>query len=100
MRATPGLSERFGRESSVDIRKHIMQALLVTGNADKLLELARNEKDERLRRFAVRTLGVMRASKTGEALRALYASESSPGVRKEVINALFGQRNAAALVDL
>jgi len=100
MRSAPELSGLYGRESSVDIRKHIMQALLVTGNADKLLELARSEKDEQLRRFAVRNLGVMRASKTGEALRALYASERSPGVKKEVINALSGQRNAAALVDL
>jgi HEAT repeat protein len=100
MRATPELSELYGRESSVDIRKHIMQALLVTGNADKLVELANSERDEQLRRFAVRNLGVMSASKTGEALRALYASESNPEVKKEVINALFGQRNAAALVDL
>jgi HEAT repeat protein len=100
MRAAPELSGLYGRESSVDIRKHIMQALLVTGNADTLLELARSEKDEQLRRFAVRNLGVMRASRTGEALRALYVSESSPGVKQEVINALSGQRNAAALVDL
>ena len=42
----------------------------------------------------------MSASKTGEALRTLYASESSPEVKKEIINALSGQRNAAALVDL
>jgi HEAT repeat protein/outer membrane protein assembly factor BamD (BamD/ComL family) len=99
MRAAPELSELYGRESSVDIKKRIMQALLVSGNA-KLLELAKSEKDEQLRRLAVRNLGVMSASKTGEALRALYASESSPEVKLEVVNALFVQRNAAALVDL
>ena len=77
-----------------------MQALLVTGNADKLLELAKSERDEQLRRFAIRNLGVMGASKTGEALRALYASERTPEVKKEIINALAGQQNAAALVDL
>jgi HEAT repeat protein len=100
MRATTELSELYGRESSVDIRKQIMQALLVTGNADKLLELAKDERDERLRRSAVRNLGVMSASKTGEALRALYSSESSAEVKKEIINALVVQRNATALVAL
>ena len=74
MRAAPELSELYGRESSVDIKTHIMQALLVTG--------------------------AMSASKTGEALQALYASDSSAEVKKEIINALFGQRNTAALVDL
>jgi hypothetical protein len=48
----------------------------------------------------VRSLGVVGASKTGLALRALYASASSPEIKKEIVNALFGQRNAAALVDL
>jgi HEAT repeat protein len=100
MRATAELSELYGTESSADIRRRIMQALFVTGNADKLLELAKSEKDEQLRRSAVRNLGVMSGSRTGEALRALYASESSPQVKKEIINALFMQRNATALVDL
>jgi HEAT repeat protein len=100
MRATTELSELYGSESSVDIRKRIMQALFVTGNADKLLELAKSEKDEQLRRSAVRNLGVMSGSKTGEGLRALYAPESSPQVKREIINALFIQRNATALVDL
>jgi hypothetical protein len=100
MRAVPELSELYGREAPVDIKRDIMQALLVTGNADKLLELANSERDEQLRGVAVRNLGVMSANKTGEALRSLYASESSPGIRKEIINALAAQRNAAALVDL
>jgi hypothetical protein len=100
MRATTELSELYGRESSVDTRRQVMQALLVTGNADKLLELAKSERNEQLRRFAVRNLGFMSASKTGEALRALYSSESSAEVKKEIINALVVQRNATALVAL
>jgi hypothetical protein len=100
MHATTELSGLYGTEPSVDIRKRIMQALFVTGDTDKLLELAKSEKDEQLRRSAVRNLAVMSGSKTGEALRALYTSESGLLVKREIINALFIQRNATALVDL
>ena len=42
----------------------------------------------------------MNASKTGDVLRSLYTSESSPEIKKEIVNAFFVQRNAATLVEL
>jgi hypothetical protein len=68
--------------------------------ADKLLQIARTDRDAELRRAPVRNLGVMRAERTGDTLKTVYAAESDPTVKKEAINALFAQQNAEALVDI
>jgi HEAT repeat protein len=94
------LSELYQTETSIDLRKRIVQALFVGGSADKLIDLARNEKEPEVRRVAIRSLGVMGAAKTGDVLRSMYGSEMSVDERREIINALFMQQNAAALVAL
>jgi hypothetical protein len=62
--------------------------------------LAKNEKDPALRRLAINQLGVMGRSKTGTALASMYAQETDPENKKAIINALFIQGNAAALVEI
>ena len=100
MRATAELSDFYSTETSPDVKRVIIQSLFVSGASDKLLELARTEKDPQLRRTAIRNLGQMNAARTGDTLKALYAAEQDPENKKEVINALYSQRNATALVDL
>jgi hypothetical protein len=98
--ASAELSDLYLSESSVDVKKRILQAMFVSGSADKLIDLARTEKDPELRRSAIRNLGLIGGGKTGDALRSMYGSEAGADVRREIINALFLQQNAAALVDL
>jgi len=100
MGAHAELAELYQSETSVDVKKRILQAMFVGGSSDKLVDLAKNEKDPQLRKTAVRNLGLMSASKTGDALKAIYQSDTSPDVRKEAINALFLQSNGRVLVEL
>jgi hypothetical protein len=100
MHATAELSEFYATESSVELKKGIIQALFASGASDKLIDLAKNEKDDQLRRTAIRNLGVMSVIRSGDALKGLYGSESNRDVKAEIVNALFVQRNAATLVDL
>src|SRR5436190_2692059 len=100
MRATAELSEFYTSETSPELKKAIIQSLFVAGAQDKLMELAKSEKDDQLRRTAIRNLGVMPAARTGESLKALYASEQNADNKREIVNALFVQRNAATLVEL
>ena len=74
--------------------------MFVSGAADKLIELARTEKDPELRRSVIHNLGLIGGGKTGDALRSIYGSEVGADARREIINALFLQQNAAALVDM
>ena len=54
-----------------------------SGNADKLANIARTEKDATLRRSAIRDLGMMTSAKTSDMLRAIYAAETTPDFKKE-----------------
>ena len=42
----------------------------------------------------------MGSSKTADAIKAIYQSDSSPEIRKECINALFLQNNGRTMVEL
>ena len=47
----------YQKESSVDVKKQILQAMFVGGNADRLIDLAKTEQNPELRRVAVSNLG-------------------------------------------
>ena len=100
MGAHSELSDLYASETSVEVKKRILQAMFVGGNSEKMIELARTEKDPDLRRVAVRNLGLMGGSKTGDAIKAIYQSDSSPEIKREAINALFLQNNGRVLVEL
>jgi tetratricopeptide (TPR) repeat protein len=94
------LAQLYTTETAPEVKQAIIQGLFVSGNADKLFELAKNEKDAGLRRLAINQLGVMGRSKTGPALAGMYAQETDPENKKSIINALFIQGNATALVEI
>ena len=94
------LADLYTTESSVDVRKKIIQAMFIGGNAEKLAELARGEKNPELRVTAIKNLGLLGGEKTGQFLVSMYESDTNPDVRKAVINGLFLQSNAGALVNL
>jgi HEAT repeat protein len=100
MNARAELSQLYGSETAVEVKRQILQAMFVGGDSDRLIELAKGEKDPELRRVAIRNLGLMKRPGTTEALVAIYGSDQSVEVRKAVVNALFIQNNAGALVTL
>jgi tetratricopeptide (TPR) repeat protein len=100
MHASSELAQLYQTESSPEVKRQILQAMFVSGEADKLTEFARSERDPELRRNAIRNLGLMRRPGTSEALVSIYNGDSGVDVRKAVINALFLQNNATALVGL
>jgi len=100
MGAHTELEQLYATETSVDNKKRIIQAMFVGGAVDKMIELAKNEKDPVLRRAAVRNLGLMGSKRTGDAIKTIYQSDSSPEIRKECINALFLSNDGKTMVEL
>ena len=98
--AAQTLTDIYKSSNDAAVKRAIVQAMVSTRNPDKLAEIAKSEKDTDLRRNAVRNLGAMRAPNSTEVLRSLYASETAPEVKKEIINALAAQRDAASLVAM
>ena len=100
MSAHDELWQLYQKETSVPVKRQILQALFVGGNAIRLIELARTEPNAELRRTAVRNLGLMRTSATGPALVEIYTSQKEAEVRSAAVQGLFVQNNAEALVTL
>lgn len=95
-----GAAELYPTESTYEGKRAIIQGLMTSGDATKLLEIAKTEKDPKLRSEAINQLGVMGRSKTGDGLIAMYRQDSDPAVKRSIINALFIQQNAPAIVDI
>jgi tetratricopeptide (TPR) repeat protein len=100
MRANALLTQLYENEPSVEVRKQVISGLFMSGDTEKMIALAKAEKDPELRKTAIRNLGMMKKPGTAEALVAIYGSDASLDVRKSVVNALFNQNNATSLVAL
>jgi hypothetical protein len=90
----------YQKEGAVDVKKRIIQAMFVGGNVTRMSELALNEANVDLRRAAIRNLGLMGSSKSGDTLTTLYNREKDVAIKKEIINAFFLQSNAEQLVAI
>jgi HEAT repeats len=100
MKAGAELAELYAKETAADVKKQILRGLAIAAQYDKLLALAQSETNPELRRTAIRSLGLNRDAPTGTMLTQLYAKEQAPEVREAVLDALYTQGNAAALVTL
>lgn len=95
------LADLYASESSPDVRATLLNSMMVANQWDRIVQAARTEKDARLRRRAIQLLGTGgKSAGTAEALLEIYQSEPDKEVRGEVLNALFIQRNAKAIIDL
>jgi hypothetical protein len=81
------------------VKRAVIEALFRSQNATKLVGIAKSEKDLPRKRTVVRYLGSLGAERSGEMLKDLYRTEPQE-IKRDVINALAAQRNAAALVEL
>jgi TolA-binding protein len=98
MRAGTELSELYLRETSAEVKKQILRAMANGGSIDRLITVVDSEKDPELKRTAIRTIGTNRD--TGPQLVNFYTKDTNAEVRKAVIDALFTQGNATALVTI
>ncbi len=99
MQAREELKQLYQGAGSGELRQTILNALGIAGAVDTLVDIAKRETNPELRAAAIRGLGIGGGPKGAEALRAMYAGTSDAGVRRAVIEALFLQNNARALIE-
>jgi HEAT repeat protein len=100
MGAHAELAQLYQKETSVEVKRRILQAMFVGGDATRLIELAKSEPNAELRRVAVRNLGLIGSRRAGDALVEIYAKDTDRDIKRAVIQALFIQNNGEALVAL
>ncbi|MGB9463547.1 MAG: HEAT repeat domain-containing protein [Candidatus Acidiferrum sp.] len=94
------LRQLYAAETSPDVKKDILQAFFLSGDAKFLAEAAQGEKSPEIRRAAIHNLGLIGSSDAREALLAIYSKETDRENKETVLNALFIQGNAHALVTI
>lgn len=95
----PDLWQIYQAETSPEVKIAILRVMHHNGNADKLVEVIKTEKDLKVRRTAIEVLS-NQDSGAPERLVAVYGSEQDPQLRQAIVDALSGQRNAKYLIDL
>ena len=91
--------------TDTSVRRAILQSYMMSGNVERVIEVAKTEKDSDLRREAIRNLGMMNrrtggSASASDALVAIYKADTSTDIRRTVVNSLYQQRSAKALVDI
>ena len=79
----------YQAESEVKVKKKILDALFVGGAADKISDLAQNEKDAGLRRAAIEKLGLLGSEATAATLLKMYANEKEKEELYESVRATY-----------
>ncbi len=83
-----------------EVRRAILQAMFVAGDTDHLENLAKSEKDEDLRIAAIHDMGLIGSDRAGATLVSMYAGARDSATSRAVLQALFLQGNAQAIVDI
>jgi hypothetical protein len=98
--AQSALGQLYQSEGSRENREAILQAFFLSGDVGKLIEIAQSEKDPQVKRTAIRNLGLIGSPQAGDALQQIYQRDPTRENREEVLNALFIQGNAKAIIAL
>ncbi|MEK6629587.1 MAG: hypothetical protein AABY89_02505, partial [Acidobacteriota bacterium] len=95
------MSEIYAVSQDKDVKRRILQGFMVSADVEHLVQVARAERDPKLRLDAIRMLGVQNRGKTGTVLAELYWAEGqNKDIKREIVNGLFVQGNVTALVAI
>lgn len=100
MQAPNEMAQIYAAESAFERKDRIPKPMSRGQNAAKIPEIARTDKDRRLRFTAVRSLGGMKKEASADDLAALYATEPETSVRNGILDALFSQGAAKQIVEV
>ena len=94
------LMELYQQKTFTSLKAEIINALAIGGGASELLKIAKSESDQNLVLEAIHKMGIINQDKSGKNLLNLYASQSNLEAKQAVIQALFIQSNAKALIGI
>jgi HEAT repeat protein len=80
------LLQIYSTSTDTDVKKYVLNAFMLSGARDEILNAAKNEKNPELRAEAIRQMGLMGAR---EDIWQLYQTESSLEVKKSMLQAIW-----------
>lgn len=101
LKASAELEKLYQAETNADIRRAVIEAYMVSGDYDRLLTIAKTDRDSSQRLHAIEMLGVIGRGKNAVPLNGLYTADGqTPEAKRAVINALFISGDAKSLIDI
>jgi hypothetical protein len=96
----PELWQLYQGETTTDGKVAILNVMQRNGNLDKLAEVARTDKEPKVRQTAIRVIATQQAGTPSTTLTTLYGSEQDPKVKQTIVDSLSNSRNCKPLVDV
>ena len=90
------LADVYASTGDASVKHAILRSYMIGGDRDRLFAAAKSEKDESLRREAIRQLGLVHGT---SELEQLYKAESSSELRREILQAFFLAGDSGRLVQ-
>jgi hypothetical protein len=90
------MAEVYATNPDPSVKRAILRAYMVGGDHEHLFAAAKSEKDESLRREAIRQLGLVHGV---SELEQLYQTETSTDLRREILRAFFLAGESGKLVQ-
>ncbi len=90
------LADVYASSGDASVKHAILRSYMIGGDHERLFAAAKSEKDESLRREAIRQLGLVHGT---SELEQLYKTETSPDVRREILQAFFLAGDSGRLVQ-
>jgi len=89
------LAEVYASSSDASVKHAILRSYMIGGDHERLFVAAKSEKDESLRREAIRQLGLVHGT---SELEQLYQAETSTDLRRDILQAFFLAGDSGRLV--
>jgi hypothetical protein len=89
------LADVYASTGDASVKHAILRSYMIGGDHERLFTAAKGEKDESLRREAIRQLGLVHGT---SELEQLYQKETSSDVRREILQAFFLAGDSGRLV--
>jgi TolA-binding protein len=101
----PEIWQIYQSETTPEAKASLLGYMRENGSLDKLVEVARTDKDPKVRMAAVHAIAWQRAGNTAAALVSVYTAEQDAQVKRAIVDDLAPTRNGKApngkeLVDL
>jgi hypothetical protein len=91
------LIDIYNSTQDMSVKHAVLHSFMISGDRESVATIAKTEKNEELKRDAIRQLGLMGDQQT---LQTLYLSESSLEIKKEIIQSLFLSGDSARISEL
>ncbi len=96
----PELWQLYAAETTADGKTKILKYMWNNGNTEKLVEVARTDKDANVRNTAVEVLANHKGPNVTASLIAIYGGDQDNHVKKTIINELASHRDAKSLMEI